>query len=222
MVFSSNNILDVNDSNKHKSPSFLNVFRKDLHGYLDLTCLLGTCSTMYNECFVWNILRFRQQMGLHPLQVIIMVHGLLLSKIVIDLTHDYAWLWTLLHHFLNNLSHHFAWFVVKLGSHYYVPNLAFHDLWLILNFVIMWSMLWILSIKSNTLCLWMVEGSPNPISCGVTKLVNKGVGLIIAPFFNSVFGVVVFGCEYNIFNWCAFWGYNYLKYFWPLWILQML
>lgn len=89
MVLLSNYILDVNDSNKHKSSSFMNVFRKDLHGFSDSTCLLGTCNTMYNECFVWNILRFRQQMGLHPLQVITMVHGLLSSKIVINLTHDY-------------------------------------------------------------------------------------------------------------------------------------
>ncbi len=145
-----------------------------------------------------------------------MVDGFLLSKIVINLTHDYAWLWTILQHFLNNLSHDFALFVVKLGVHYCVPNLlAFHDLWLILNFVIMWSMLWILSTKPNILCLWMIEGFPNPMSCGVTRLANKGVGSIIAPFFNSVLLDVVFGCEYNLFNWCGFWGYNYLKYFWP-------
>ncbi len=131
-----------------------------------------------------------------------MVHGFLLSKIVINLTHDYAWLWTLLHHFLNNLSHDYAWlwtllhhflnnlshdfarFVIKLGVHYYMPNLlAFHDLWLIVSFVIMWSMLWILSTKSNTLCLWIIEGFPNPMSCSVARLANKGVGFIIAPFF---------------------------------------
>ncbi len=41
-------------------------------------------------------------------------------------------------------------------------------------------------------------------------------------FFNLVFLVVVSRCEYNLFNWCGFWGYNYLKYFWPLWILHML
>ncbi len=46
----------------------------------------------------------------------------------------------------------------------------------------------------------MVEGYPNLISCGVARLANKGVGLIIAPFFNSIFGAVVFGCEYYIFN----------------------
>jgi hypothetical protein len=90
MVFSSNNILDVNDSNKHKFPLLLNAFKKDLLGFSNSTCLLGTCNTMYNECFVWSISRFWQQMGLHPLQMIIMVHGLLLSKIVINLTHDYA------------------------------------------------------------------------------------------------------------------------------------
>lgn len=174
MVFSSNNILDVNDSNKHKSSSFFNVFKKDLHGFSNSTCLLGTSNTMYNKCFVWSILRFRQKMGLHPLQVIIMVHGLLISKILINPTHDYAWLWTFLRHFLNNLLHDFAWFVIKLGVHYYVPNLlVFHDLWLILNFVIMWSMFWILSTKSSTLCLWMIGGSPNPMSCGVAKLAIK-------------------------------------------------
>lgn len=46
----------------------------------------------------------------------------------------------------------------------------------------------------------MIGGSPNPMSSGVARLVNKGVGLIIAPFFNSVFWAMVFGCEYNLFN----------------------
>jgi hypothetical protein len=46
----------------------------------------------------------------------------------------------------------------------------------------------------------MIEGFMNPMSHGVARLVNKGVGLIIAPFFNSIYGVVVFGCEYNLLN----------------------
>jgi hypothetical protein len=95
MVFSSNNIFDVNDSNKHKSPSFLNVFKNDLHGFSDSTCLLGTYNTMYDECFILSILRFWQQMGLHPLHVIIMVHGHLLRKIVINQTHDYGLFFTI-------------------------------------------------------------------------------------------------------------------------------
>jgi hypothetical protein len=38
----------------------------------------------------------------------------------------------------------------------------------------------------------MIEGSPNPMSCGVARLANKGVGKIIVPFFNSIFLVVLF------------------------------